>query len=408
MLLLAAGCTPQDPPPYHRTTTSEATAPRRLDFSDLPPTLSPGSAEPDLNLGADGQLYLSWIEPDDTGARLRFARWEDDRWSTPRDVAGGDDWFVNWADVPSVTAAADGTMIAHWLQKSGADSYAYDVRLSISTDGGERWSGSITPHDDGTATEHGFVSIVPGEASFDLIWLDGREMAGGGHGAGSMTLRSATVGRELMPSDERLVDRRVCDCCSTDAVRLADGSLLAFFRDRDEGEIRDIATSRRTPGGWSDALPVADDRWRTAACPVNGPAADAEGERVAVAWFTAARDAPMVQVAFSDDAGRSYGPPWRVDDGRPQGRVDLELLPDGSAIVSWLESRAVRLRHLTPDGAAGPSRLVETAGDSRATGFPRLTLHQGAIFLAWTDEEGAGRVRTARLALEKLFGMPIP
>ena len=49
----------------------------------------------------------------------------------------GYDWFVNWADVPSVVRLANGTLAGHWLQKSGADTYAYDVRLAYSHDDGK-------------------------------------------------------------------------------------------------------------------------------------------------------------------------------------------------------------------------------------------------------------------------------
>ncbi|MEO6238245.1 MAG: exo-alpha-sialidase, partial [Vicinamibacterales bacterium] len=60
-------------------------------------------------------------------ATLRFAEQTTGGWSAARDVASGSDWFVNWADVPSVVRLDDGTLAAHWLQKSGADTYAYDV-----------------------------------------------------------------------------------------------------------------------------------------------------------------------------------------------------------------------------------------------------------------------------------------
>ncbi len=67
-----------------------------------------------------------------------------------------------------------GAIVAHWLQKSAASTYAYDVRLSYSTDDGKTWSPSFTPHHDGTPTEHGFASLFPMGEGFGLVWLDGR------------------------------------------------------------------------------------------------------------------------------------------------------------------------------------------------------------------------------------------
>ena len=90
----------------------------------------PNSGYPQLSSSARG-LLLSWIERDGQKATLRFAERTAAGWSAPRDVASGTDWFVNWADVPSVVRLASGELAAHWLQKSGPDTYAYDVRLVV-------------------------------------------------------------------------------------------------------------------------------------------------------------------------------------------------------------------------------------------------------------------------------------
>ncbi len=196
--------------------------------------LSPASArsgEPNLTHGADGRLYLSWIETDPRGvATLRFSMWNDDAWSQPQRVASGDDWFVNWADFPSVCALADGTLAAHWLQKSGGGTYSYDVMISLSRDQGKTWSKPLTPHRDGTRTEHGFVSLVPmTSTTFGVFWLDGRNMA---HDRGDMSLRFITLGRDGRLGKQRLVDARVCECCQTSAVVLASGDPFVVYRDR--------------------------------------------------------------------------------------------------------------------------------------------------------------------------------
>ena len=133
---------------------------------DVKPLASPaaaGSAQPQLTVSDRGVL-LSWIERAGTQAVLKFAERTANGWTAPRQVAAGSDWFVNWADVPSVLRLADGSLYGHWLQKSGPSTYAYDVRLARSTDDGKTWSPSFTPHHDGTQTEHGFASLfqMPG------------------------------------------------------------------------------------------------------------------------------------------------------------------------------------------------------------------------------------------------------
>jgi hypothetical protein len=118
------------------------------------------SAQPQLSVSARGVL-LSWIERDAARATLKFSELTPAGWSAPGVVASGDDWFVNWADVPSVIRLPNGTLAAHWLQKSGPGTDAYDVRLSHSKDDGRTWAPSFRPHADQTPAEHGFVSLFP-------------------------------------------------------------------------------------------------------------------------------------------------------------------------------------------------------------------------------------------------------
>lgn len=383
------------------------TAPQLVPIASPAPT---GSAQPQLAVARDGAFILSWLETGEGGrTRFRFAtRTPGGAWSPPVLVAEGTDFFVNWADVPSVVQLSGGRIAAHWLQKSGGDSpYAYDVKLRISDDGGATWSAPITPHRDGTKTEHGFVSMfeAPGGA-LGLVWLDGRHMAAGGHhgeGEGAMTLRAATIDAGLALGHEHVVDDRVCECCPTTAVRAGEAVVVAY-RDRgDSAEIRDIYASRLVDGRWTPGRAVHADGWLMPACPVNGPSLAADGRRVALAWFTAEGNEPRAVVAFSGDAGATWGPPVRVDDGVALGRVDSELLPDGSALVTWIEFKdgqsEVRGRRVRPDGTKEPSFPVAGVSGDRASGYPRMARSGGTVLFAWTDTQPVKQVRLAALAL---------
>ena len=148
-----------------------------LAVETLPSPASAGSAQPQLNAQGD-RLLLSWIERTGDVATLKFADRTAAGWSEPRTVVKGSNFFVNWADVPSVVRLADGSLAAHWLQMSGPSEYSYDVRVSFSTDDGRTWSTSTTPHHDGKAVEHGFASLfqAPGPNGLSLVWLDARAM----------------------------------------------------------------------------------------------------------------------------------------------------------------------------------------------------------------------------------------
>jgi hypothetical protein len=375
-----------------------------VDRIDTPASIDSG--QPQLS-ASDRGVILSWVERQGQRATLKFAERMGGGWSKPRVVASGSDWFVNWADVPSVVRLTDGTLVAHWLQKSGPDTYAYDVRLSHSKDDGQTWSRSFTPHTDGTRTEHGFASLfqMPG-AGLGVVWLDGRSMkpesVHGGHGAGdagSMSVRFAAFGRDWKPGVEVPVDLRACECCPTTAAMTADGPIAAF-RNRSDDEVRDIYVSRFENRKWTEPKAVHDDGWKITACPVNGPMLSARGRDVAIAWFTVEDDQGRTFVAFSKDAGRTFGPPIRLDDSGALGRVDVELMPDGSAIGSWIEfadKRAqFRIRRVEPSGARSASVTVSGLSGSRASGYPRIARAGSEIVLAWTESsDGRLQVRTA-------------
>ena len=276
-----------------------------------------GSGEPCLAVSPTGVVYLTAFEKrGELGSALLISRLDGERWTKPAVVADSMDFFVNWADFPRLLALSPRDLVVHVPARSGADPYAYDVLLTRSRDGGVSWSAPMSPHRDGTKTEHGFVSLLPESGAARVVWLDGRNAAGHkGHDEGpgpDMTLRTAVVAADGSMRDETLLDGRVCDCCQTAAVAIPGGMLVAY-RDRSAEEILDIALVRREDGRWSEPYALRADGWKTPACPVNGPALAARDERVAVAWYTEGSGRPQVKVAFSRDAGRTFGTPVRAD-----------------------------------------------------------------------------------------------
>jgi hypothetical protein len=368
---------------------------------------APGSTEPQLTTQGD-HVLLSWIATTDERATLMFAERTNGGWSEPRAVASGNDWFLNSADVPSVMRLADGTLAAHWLRNSasGADE-AYDVRLSFSHDAGATWSPPVTPHHDGEPVQHGFASLFQSPTGgLGLVWLDGRVMTGEGHsdhGEGTMSLRAGTFAPDGTQAPEMLIDDRVCECCPTATAVTADG-VIAAFRNRSENETRDIYVARLVDGRWTTPAAVHDDGWRIDACPVNGPALSARGRDVAVAWFHAKEEEGRAFVAFSRDSGRTFGAPIRVDDAAALGRVDVELLDDGSAAVSWVEyvkPRAqFRVRRVTASGARSASVVLSGVASGPTSGYPRMARRGAELVFAWDEgPDGSTSVQTSAAQL---------
>jgi len=323
---------------------------------------------PDVVSDGDGAA-LAWLsseEPDRVWVRRHGGE--------PEALAEGDDWFVNWADFPQLAVTPRGPALT-WLEKVGEGTYAYGVRLAL--EGQEVWL-----HDDTSATEHGFVSLVPlPEERLFAVWLDGRGTADGG----PMTLRARVVGEA-----EALLDERVCDCCQTGAALLDDGRVLVAWRDRSDGEVRDIAWTVGPPAGpFAPPRALHADGWNIEGCPVNGPAVAASEAGAAIAWFTLAGGEPRVQVAFL--AGEEFDAPVRLSYGGALGRVDAAWLGD-HLVVSWLEERGLgavwRARAVARDGALGAVLdLGEVVGE-RDDGFLRMARTADGIVLAYTDEGG--------------------
>jgi hypothetical protein len=241
-----------------------------------------------------------------------------------------------------------------------------------------------------------------------LIWLDGRKMvneATDDPTASGMTLRAAFIDENTELQDEQLVDELICDCCQTD-IAVASSGPVAVYRDRSTAEIRDIYVTRFADGQWQPGNPVASDNWEIPGCPVNGPSIIADGDFVAVAWFTAAGGRPVVKLSMSNDSGVTFGEPIEVADGSVFGRVGLVHLGKGTVAVSWLQSGAessndVMARKFATDGTAGPVHTVATGAG--AFSVPQIALAGDDLVFVWTEtEKFENSVHSARVAAKAL------
>jgi len=369
-----------------------------------------GSMGPNLVTGAAGSVVLSWLEPAGDGSILRYSVLDDGAWGTPRTVASGENWFVNWADFPSVVPVSDSLWAAHWLVRREAGGYAYDIFAAISADGGTTWSEPFNPHTDGTDTEHGFVTIFPNDDGVGMVWLDGRKMVNevtDDVAASGMTLRSATFAADLSSTSEVLVDNLTCDCCQTDVAITAEGP-VAVYRDRTVKEIRDIYVSRLIDGEWQKGEAVSNDNWEIPGCPVNGPVINASGSDVVIAWFSAGDARPRVQAAWSVDSGKTFSAPIEVSTDQPLGHVGSALLPNGDLVVSWHHNTGggtagLNLRRVSASGELGDVYVLQEAADIFAFSVPQLLLHNDDLIASWTSKiDDEYHVSSAAIPLGKL------
>jgi hypothetical protein len=357
--------------------------------------------------GPGGSAYLVWFEAAADGQQaLKFSRFDGAGWQPARVIASGSTWFVNWADHPSIAAMPDGSLLVHWLVNTGRKqgAYGYGIRVARSTDSGATWATVFEDGMQNISDYAGFLTFSPGPDGADAIYLtpltpdDGATHAHDGPEQ-IKTLAAVTFGADGSPRAQKVVDTDVCSCCMTDIAQTSQGP-VAVYRDHLPGDIRDISIVRRVGGEWTAPAPIFRDGWHIQGCPTNGPAVAASGARVAVAWFTAAKDTPRLKMAFSPDAGATFGEPVVIDDGRPVGWPDVVMADDGSALVSWLEGRGeglgeVLVRRVSPGGTAGKPLVIAKTVSGRATGVPHMVRLGDRLLVAWRTE----RVLTATLPL---------
>lgn len=422
---------------------------------------SAGAKYPSLAADGAGGWVMSWTLAVDEGIdAVMVSRMDSSgRWSEPQGVVVAPDLFVNWADFPTVAVSAPGGLgdqaggpgvragdegdeqygaAVSWLKRHpSGGTYAYDVQISMQDSDRGAWSPPVTPHRDGTPTEHGFVSMqpLPGASGGVLaMWLDGRMMAGhsaeedGEHASsGAMMLRSAEIDRSGRLAGEQVIDAMVCECCQTDMTRLLDGRYMAVYRGRTPEEVRDTRAAFYDPssGRWSDPVLVHNDGWTIGGCPVNGPAAaSTDRGHAGVLWYTEADTVPSVRFALlrNGSGEPSFTAPIALETpaARMAGRVDLAAHGD-RYFALWTEyyrhpgieaaTGLATVKLASIDVSSGTPR-VEAAldlgltGSARANGYPRMALSGDDLMIAWTQTDPQYRIRTLRLPAQRISEAP--
>lgn len=382
------------------------------------PPAAKESGMPFLTKSPDGKVFLSWVDMlGAQGHALRVSRWTGNGWDAPETIATGRNWFANWADVPSINALSDGSMLAHWMTKlSGGGTYDYGIRVARRDPASGKWSEIHGMHLEQKADYAGFLAFVPGEGK--AVYLappppsSGDAHAGGGGGdhhhhdgvGHRKTMRFiAFAGDRAAPSGDVEVDADTCSCCPTGIAKTPAG-LIAAYRDHQSGEIRDISITRQVGGKWTKPAAVHADNWQINGCPTEGPSLAAKEESVAVAWLTRAGGVSKVQIAISNTSGERFGKPLQLDSGNPLGRPALAALggTEKRFAAIWVEKvtaerNEIRLRYLLANGTLSSPQVIANVPAGRLAGIPRIVANgDGELLVAWRDK----RVRVARIAID--------
>ena len=113
-------------------------------------------------------------------------------------------------------------------------------------------------------------------------------------------------------------------------------------------------------------------------------------------------------MAWSVDAGVTFSDPYDIDIERAIGRVDVALLSETEAVVSWLRrgfssQGEIVVRRVSSVGELGAVQVIAATTGSRPSGFPQMVRSGGDLIFAWTNTS-TERVQTARLSIHRWPG----
>ncbi len=387
------------------------------------------SGTPRLHTGPDGTVYLMFAGPGllqgERAIWLSTLPAGSREWSVPGLVVSTPLLLENWADFGTLVVADDGQVWAQWFQSRAEGQRGYSGWMARSRDGGRTWS-------EPAPLGHEFVSLAPLSGGRVMaVWLQSARPprpagtprpartprdphAEHSHGPArdpaapytpSMRLDARLMDAAGNTLREWVVDPDVCTCCHTTLAVLPGDGLFVSYRGHNREEVRDNWIAHFDGQEWGAPAVLHPDGWIIPACPVNGPAASARANELAIVWFTAANGISRVSGKFSTDAGRRFGEALPIDLGRPMGRVDCVMLPDNTAAASWLEAKSsgnaagIYLRTFDAAGLISVPWLVAETSQARASGFPRLALRaDGDLVIAYTEEGKESRIRTLLLS----------
>jgi len=275
-------------------------------------------------------------------------------------------------------------------------SWNAQINTTRSTDGGKTFTPPVSLVNDSSSQRFPSVLIKPDESIF-ISWIDKRLVAaakqdGEKRLGGSIAYSFSRDGGKTFEA-ERIANEASCECCRIGGSLDPQGNPVVVYRAIFSGGIRDQASQVISTTGAGPIRKVADDHWKTDACPHHGPSiAVSESGKFHVAWYTQGSKRAGVFYANSSNQGLTYSQPIRVGaEGVNVSRPYLMSLGQQVWLV-WKEfdgkKSSVYLKESSNDGDTWttPKMLASTTGYSD---HPLLIAKDRDMYLSWlTRDDG--------------------
>ncbi|MBU3557258.1 exo-alpha-sialidase [Polynucleobacter sp. Ross1-W9] len=337
---------------------------------------------------SDGKLLLSWT----ANGVVSVAQSADlgKSFSPPVKIAEHGKSLDAGADArPQIVADRQGNVfLAYSFFKDS--NWNAQINTARSENGGNTFTAPASLVNDGSSQRFPSVLIKPSGDIF-ISWIDKRlvsaaKQSGQNRLGGSIAYSFSQDGGKTFQA-ERFANESSCECCRIAASLDPNGNPVVAYRAIFPGGIRDQASQVISASGAGSIRKVADDNWKTDACPHHGPSIAVSSDGTFhVAWYTQGGKRSGVFYANSSNEGLSYTKPSRV--GSESANVSRPyLLALGQQVwLVWKEfdgtQSFVYLKESTDDGKtwAIPKILSSTAGYSD---HPLLLAQGNHVFLSW-------------------------
>ena len=337
---------------------------------------------------------MVFVREEAEGGRLYYA---DSGGRAPSPVSPAADRVVARPQTgPSLEILPDGSLVVFYSASEPAK-HRTEIRSQRSGDGGATWSAPVRVNDDQADGPHGWLSsAVDSSGGAQVVWLDKRS------GEQGLVWSRTTDGIRF--ERNRVLDPRVCFCCSTAVLAAPNGRSWISYRDLEGKDLRNIGVVAREPdGSFTAPSVVSDDGWRIDGCPDSGPRmALAPAGGVWAVWFDGASSG--VFSAFAP-AGKGFLPRSRLAAPEPGGAVpnhpEIAVLPDGAVVALYVSRSSVFGRRLSRDEGRWTDAVALVEGAAE----PRIQASGHRLALTFTGQNAGGLVAVAETrSLKKLVG----
>ena len=264
------------------------------------------------------------------------------------------------------------------------------INTARSEDGGATFTAPASLVKDSSSQRFPSVLINP-DGNIFISWIDKRLVAAakqsGERRLGSSIAYSFSQDGGKTFEAERFANESSCECCRIGGSLDPQSNPVVAYRAIFPGGIRDQATQVITTKGAEPIRRVADDDWRTDACPHHGPSIAVSGSgKFHVAWYTQGSKRSGVFYANSTNQGISYSKPSRIGaEGANVARPYL-LSIGQQVLLVWKEfdgkKSSVYIKDSSDDGDTWSSSRV-LASTEGYSDHPLLISHGDAVFLSW-------------------------